>query len=156
YTASIVSNVAVVFATLLAGVVCDRVGLRRMFIFSGAFVAVVAVPALVVAANGFVGGTAGSAVIGICKGGLAGPAFVALSQMFPVAVRITAGSLGYNVVQTIFGGTGPVIGLSLNDITGGPNGFAIYLAMLAAITAIAAWFARAAFDRTDSTHRTHL
>jgi MHS family proline/betaine transporter-like MFS transporter len=152
YTATIVSNVAVIVATLVAGSFCDRLGLRRMFIICGAIVAVVAVPTLVLAANGFVGGLVGSVGIGICKGLLAVPALVALSQLFPVAIRITAGALAYNVVQAIFGGTGPAIGVTLNRITDGPNGFAVYLAALAAITAIAALLARSTFAKnTDAT-----
>lgn len=151
YTATIVSNIAVIAATLVVGSFCDRIGLRRMFIVSGIIVAVVAVPALILASHGLTGGLIGSVVIGICKGLLAVPALVALSQLFPVAVRITAGALAYNVVQAIFGGTGPVIGVTLNDLTGGPNGFAIYLAVLATLTAVTAWRAKSTFASIGST-----
>ncbi|NHU48910.1 MFS transporter [Rhodococcus sp. A14] len=150
YTASIVSNVAVIASTLVVGLYCDRIGLRTTFIVSGTIVAIVAVPALMLAAHGYTGGIVGSAVIGICKGMLAVPALLALSQMFPIAVRITAGALAYNVVQAIFGGTGPAIGVTLNELTGGPNGFALYLAVLAAVTTLTAWCARNAFDRSDN------
>jgi len=152
YTATIVSNVAVIVATLVAGSFCDRLGLRRMFVIGGGVVAVVAVPTLVLASNGFVGGLIGSAGIGICKGLLAVPALVALSQLFPIAVRITAGALAYNVVQAVFGGTGPAIGITLNELTDGPNGFAVYLAALAAVTAVTAVVARSTFTHdTDAT-----
>jgi MHS family proline/betaine transporter-like MFS transporter len=145
YTATIVSNIAVIAATLVVGSFSDRIGLRRLFIAGGVFVAVAAVPALFLAANGFFGGLIGSGIIGVCKGLLAVPALVALSQLFPVAVRITAGALAYNVVQAIFGGTGPAIGVALNELTNGPNGFGVYLAVLAGVTAIAAWLARGVF-----------
>ncbi|BBY30005.1 MFS transporter [Mycolicibacterium sediminis] len=151
YTATIVSNVAVIVATLVAGSFCDRIGLRKMFMIGGGVVAVVAVPTLVLASNGFVGGLLGSVGIGICKGLLAVPALVALSQLFPIAVRITAGALAYNVVQAVFGGTGPAIGITLNELTDGPNGFALYLAALAAITAVTAFAARSTFaNDTDA------
>lgn len=150
YTATIVSNIAVIAATLVVGSFSDRIGLRRLFLLSGIVVAIAAIPALVLAANGFIGGLLGSALIGICKGLLAVPALVALSQLFPVAVRITAGALAYNVVQAIFGGTGPAIGVALNELTGGPNGFGLYLTVLACITAVTAWLARGTFARSTT------
>ena len=130
---------------------CDRIGLRRTFVLAGGAVAVLAVPSLALAAQGLSGGFIGSAAIGACKGLLALPALLAMSQIFPLAVRITAGALAYNVVQSIFGGTGPFVGVWLNDVTGGPNGFAVYLAVLALITVVTALVCRRTFTRANGT-----
>ena len=64
------------------------------------------------------------------------PALLALSAIFPSAVRVTAGALAYNVAQSLFGGTGPFIGVWLNDTTGSPYGFGVYLAVLALVTVV--------------------
>lgn len=134
YTTTIVSNVALIAATLLAGLYGDRLGLRRSMMLGGGVVAVFAVPGLVVASNGLAGGVTGAIVLGACKGLLAAPALLAVSQIFPTAVRVTAGALAYNVTQALFGGTGPIIGVWLNHSTGGPYGFGIYLAVLGLVT----------------------
>lgn len=145
--ATILSNVAVIVATLVAGLVCDRLGLRRTLVIAGVVVTVAAVPALALAADGLAGGIVGGLVIGACKGLLALPALLALSAVFPPAVRVTAGALAYNVTQSLFGGTGPIIGVWLDHTTGGPLGLGIYLAALALVTVVGAVWARSVFDR---------
>ncbi|HET6500688.1 MAG TPA: MFS transporter [Amycolatopsis sp.] len=145
YTVTIVSNLLVIVGTLIMGRVCDRLGLRRALVLAGVVTALLGVPSLVLAASGIGGAYLGAALIGACKGLLAVPTLLAISQMFPTGVRITAGALAYNVAQSIFGGTGPVIGVWLNATTGGPYGLGVYLAVLAAITAVAALAARRMF-----------
>lgn len=138
YTVTIVSNVAVIGTVLLAGCYGDRLGLQKMMIAGGLVIAVLSVPALLAASDGFVGGIWGAVLLGACKGFIALPALLAMSQIFPPAVRVTAGALAYNVTQSLFGGTGPLIGLWLNDVTGGPYGFGIYISVLGLIAAIGA------------------
>jgi MHS family proline/betaine transporter-like MFS transporter len=153
YNATIVSNIAVIVATLVLGVVCDRIGLRRTFTLAGIVVTVAAVPSMALAAHGFTGAMIGGFLIGACKGLLAVPALLALSAVFPPSVRVTAGALAYNVAQSVFGGTGPFIGVWLNDTTGGPYGYGVYLAALALVTALVSALAHRFFDRryTDVT-----
>jgi MHS family proline/betaine transporter-like MFS transporter len=146
YNATILSNVALILATLVAGLFCDRFGLRRTLMLAGVVVAVAAVPALALAAQGLAGGFVGGFLIGACKGLLAVPALLALSAVFPPAVRVTAGALAYNVTQALFGGTGPIIGVWLNHTTGSPYGLGIYLAVLAVITVIGSLLARRVFE----------
>jgi MHS family proline/betaine transporter-like MFS transporter len=146
YNATIVSNIFVIVGTLVMGPVADKIGLRKTLSLAGAVVAVLAIPSLALAANGELGAFTGGALIGACKGLLALPALLAISQIFPTAVRVTAGALAYNVAQAVFGGTGPIIGVWLNDITGGPYGLGVYLAVLALITAITAGRAKRTFD----------
>src|SRR5690606_35854934 len=128
------------------GVLCERIGLRRTMTVAGVIVAVLAVPGLVVGAQGLAGGVVGGVVIGACKGLLALPALLAVSQLFPGPVRVTAGALAYNVVQAVFGGTGPIVGVWLNNSTGSPYGFGLYLAVLAAVTAAFSFLARRVWD----------
>lgn len=150
YNATIVSNVMVIAGTLVMGPVADKIGLRKALSLTGLVVAILAVPSLALAAGGGVGAFTGGALIGACKGLLALPALLAISQIFPTAVRVTAGALAYNVAQALFGGTGPIIGVWLNDVTGGPYGLGVYLAALGLITAVVAFFARRTFDHDEA------
>lgn len=153
YNATIVSDVFVIVGSLVMGPVADRIGLRRTLSLTGLAVAILAVPSLAFAAGGGFGAIAGGALLGACKGVLALPALLAISQIFPTAVRVTAGALAYNVSQALFGGTGPIIGVWLNEVTGGPYGFGVYLAALALVTAVVTVFARRTFDHDDA--KTH-
>ncbi|MET7994997.1 MFS transporter [Amycolatopsis sp. NPDC005232] len=150
YNATIVSNVLVIAGTLVMGPVADKIGLRKALSLTGLVVAILAVPSLALAAGGGVGAFTGGALIGACKGLLALPALLAISQIFPTAVRVTAGALAYNVAQAVFGGTGPIIGVWLNDVTGGPYGLGVYLAVLGLVTAIVAFRARRTFDHDEA------
>ena len=150
YNATIVSNVLVIAGTLAMGPVADRIGLRKALGLAGLVVAILAVPSLALAASGGFGSFTGSAIIGACKGVLALPALLAVSQIFPTAVRVTAGALAYNIAQAVFGGTGPIIGVWLNEVTGGPFGLGVYLAILGLITVVVTMRARATFDHVPT------
>ncbi|MEV4597015.1 MFS transporter [Amycolatopsis sp. NPDC049253] len=150
YNATIVSNVLVIAGTLVMGPVADKIGLRKALSLTGLVVAILAVPSLALAAGGGVGAFTGGALIGACKGLLALPALLAISQIFPTAVRVTAGALAYNVAQAVFGGTGPIIGVWLNDVTGGPYGLGVYLAALGLVTAVVSFYARRTFDHDEA------
>jgi MHS family proline/betaine transporter-like MFS transporter len=150
YNATIVSNVLVIAGTLAMGPVADRLGLRRALSLAGLVVAILAVPSLALAASGGAGAFTGGALIGACKGVLALPALLAISQIFPTSVRVTAGALAYNIAQSLFGGTGPIIGVWLNDITHGPYGLGVYLAALALVTAVVAILSRRTFDHDEA------
>lgn len=155
YNATIVSNLFVIAGTLAMGPVADKIGLRRTLSLTGLVVAILAVPSLALAGGGGLGAFTGGALIGACKGLLALPALLAISQIFPTSVRVTAGALAYNVAQALFGGTGPIIGVWLNDVTGGPYGLGVYLAVLGLITAVVAARAKRTFDHDEApTHGT--
>jgi MFS transporter, MHS family, proline/betaine transporter len=73
YNVTIVSNVLVIAGALAVGLVCDRIGLRRMLVLAGIVTALLAVPALALAASGIGGGYLGAALVRACKGLLAVP-----------------------------------------------------------------------------------
>lgn len=150
YNVTIVSNVLVILGSLAMGPVADKIGLRRTLSFTGLAVAIIGIPALALAADGGLGAFVGGALIGACKGVLALPALLAISQIFPTAVRVTAGALAYNVTQAVFGGTGPIIGVWLNKVTDGPCGLGVYLAALGFITAVVAFVAKRTFDHDET------
>lgn len=138
YLATVLAGVMVIGAVLVCGRFADRIGLRKMMIGGTAFVAVLGVPSFLIAANGVAGGLIGSALLGLCKGVIAVPSLLAVSQIFPTSVRVTAGALSYNVTNTVFGGTAPLIGVWLNGALDLSYGLGVYLVVLSLFTMLIA------------------
>jgi MHS family proline/betaine transporter-like MFS transporter len=76
------------------------------------------------------------------KGIVAVAGAMAMSYMFPARVRVTAGAFAYNVCTITFGAAGPAIGLWLNDATGTSTAFSVYLAVVGALSVVAACVGR--------------
>lgn len=132
--ANTLSSVMVVVFVLAFSPIADRIGLRNAMLVGAGLVAVAIVPGFILAGNGLVGGFAGAALLGICKGVLAVPSLLAVSQIFPARIRVTAGGLSYNLAQSILGGTAPFIAVGLNAITGNSLFFSSYIVLAAVVT----------------------
>jgi MHS family proline/betaine transporter-like MFS transporter len=89
------------------------------------------------------GALVGGCLLGIGKGVVAVAGAMAMSYMFPARVRVTAGAFAYNVCTVVFGAAGPIIGLWLNDTTGTNTAFSVYLAVVGALSVVAAFVGRA-------------
>lgn len=63
-----------------------------------------------------------------------------LASMFPTAIRASGVSIGYNIGQAVFGGTLPLIALTLVEYTGNKFAPAWYLFVLALVAIIAALY----------------
>jgi MFS transporter, MHS family, proline/betaine transporter len=138
YWISVVINLVMIGATLIAGRLMANHGLQRTFVIGGFFIAVVSVPAFAVATHGAAGALVGGSLLGIGKGIVAVAGAMAMSHMFPPSVRVTAGAFAYNVCTIVFGAAGPAIGLWLNDTTKSSTAFSVYLAAVGALSVIAA------------------
>jgi MFS transporter, MHS family, proline/betaine transporter len=69
------------------------------------------------------GGTFASALLGglvfaACGSLFAGCMAATMVEMFPTRTRYTGVALGYNVGQTLLGGTAPLVGTALIQLTG--------------------------------------
>ncbi|BAH47158.1 MFS transporter [Rhodococcus sp. NPDC019627] len=142
YNVSLAINVVMIATTLAAGRVMFRYGLQRTFIVGGLFIAVVSVPAFAISTLGIVGALIGGSLLSIGKGLVAVAAAMAMSYMFPAKVRVTAGAFAYNVCTILFGAAGPSLGIWLNSVTGSNITFSVYLAIVGALSAIAAIIGR--------------
>nr|MCH9769299.1 MFS transporter [Gammaproteobacteria bacterium] len=58
---------------------------------------------------------------------------IAISEMFPFAVRCTGSAIGYNLALTIFGGTTPIVAQGLLLLTKSNSAPAWYISILALI-----------------------
>ncbi|MFC4945080.1 MFS transporter [Pseudonocardia sp. GCM10023141] len=150
YYVSLAINVVMIAATLLTGRFMARYGLQRTFVLGGVFIAVVAVPSFAVATQGVGGALLGGALLSAGKGIVAVAGAMAMSHMFPAAVRVTAGALAYNVCTIAFGAAGPTIGIWLNASTGSSLTFSVYIGVVAVISAAAAVMGRARLRARDT------
>lgn len=137
YNITLLTDVVLIVAALVAGRLLSRWGMYRLLLSGSLFVAVTVVPAFVLAATSFWGAVLGGALLAVGKGVLAVPVALAISQMFPARVRITAGSFSYNASVVVFGATGPLLGVWLNGRFDNSYAFSVYLAAVAVIAVVA-------------------
>ncbi|MCI3244883.1 MULTISPECIES: MFS transporter [Streptomyces] len=142
YWISVVVNLVMIGATLVAGRLMSNHGLQRTFVIGGLFIAVISVPAFALASHGVAGALVGGSLLAVGKGIVAVAGAMAMSYMFPARVRVTAGAFAYNVCTITFGAAGPAIGLWLNDATGTSTAFSVYLAVVGALSVVAACVGR--------------
>ena len=136
YGANTVASAMVVVFVLLASPLADRIGLRRMTIVGSLSVAVLVVPGFLLASSGVTGAYAGAALLGAIKGVMAVPSLLAVSQIFPAGIRVTAGGLSYNLAQSILGGTAPLVAVGLNTLFDSSLVFSSYLVLAALVTLV--------------------
>ncbi|WP_255953850.1 MFS transporter [Streptomyces odontomachi] len=136
YGINTLNSVMVVVCLLAFCPVADRIGLRRATIVGSLVVAVGVVPGFALASSGVTAAWLGGALLGLCKGVMAVPSLLAVSQIFPAHIRVTAGGLSYNVAQALLGGTAPLIGVWLNSVTGSALFFSSYLVLAALVTLV--------------------
>lgn len=134
--ANLLASVMVVVFVLLFSPVADRIGLRRAMIVASIVLIIGIVPGYAVAGSGLVGGFLGAAILGTCKGVLAVPALLAISQIFPAGIRVTAGGLSYNISASVLGGTAPVIAVWLNGVSHNSLLFSAYLVFYGILTLV--------------------
>lgn len=134
--ANLFASAMVVILVLVFSPVADRIGLRRSMITACVVLIIGIIPGFAIAGSGVVGGFLGAAILGACKGILAVPMLLAVSQIFPAGIRVTAGGLSYNVATSLLGGTAPFAAVWLNRLSGSPQFFSAYLIFFAVVTLV--------------------
>ena len=129
------SLMALTFATILApfmGRLSDRIGRRKMMQMSATLLAVLTIPAYMLAQAGTLASATASQLM-ISIGAVAANVVtsVLISEMFSTDVRYTASGLSYNVTYAIFGGTAPYIATWLVATTENALAPAIYVSIVA-------------------------
>lgn len=141
--ASLISNsiaLTVAFVTMpLAGLVSDHVGRRPTMMVGAALSAVFAIPAYLLASAGTLGtAVAGQCLLAFALGTFFGPVGIVFLELFPTRTRYSGAAIGYNTAYVVFGGTAPLVGTWLVDVTGSLLAPAIYMAVLAAAVFVVA------------------
>jgi MFS transporter, MHS family, proline/betaine transporter len=134
--ANLTASVMIVVFVLAFSPIADRIGLRKAMIVASIVLIVGIVPGYALAGTGVAGGFIGAAILGACKGVLAVPALLAVSQIFPAGIRVTAGGLAFNVSASLLGGTAPFVAVALTGASHNSLGFSAYLVFFAVLTLV--------------------
>ena len=125
----------------LAGMVCDRMGRRRMLLFNSIFVVLITVPGFYILHLGFTPmALVIFAIFTIASSLEQGTTCVAIVENYPLTTRYTGVSLGYNLGNGFFGGTVPIISQWLIYTTHYNLAPAFYITFCAFITVLVVFF----------------
>ncbi len=140
--ATAVVGVCVLIFSLLGGWLSDRFGRRFVMIVPRALLVLIAYPAflLMIREPGAATLLTMSALMAALTATSAAPSLVAISELFPRAIRSAALSLTYAFSVTVFGGTTQLVVTYLIGVTGDPLAPAYYL-IVASIAGAIAMFA---------------
>ena len=101
-----------------AGALSDKVGRRAMWRVSLIGLLVAVVPLYMLMATGLAGAIIGFIVLGLLYIPQLATITATFPALFPTQVRFAGFAIAYNVSTSIFGGTAPVIGSGLINLTG--------------------------------------
>ncbi len=139
--ALIVNTLAMILMIALmpvAGRLADRLGYKPVLVGAMVATAIVVYPLFVWIDTGkLTAMVVAMMVFAVVNGFLQGPTPVAMVAQFPVEIRYSAMAVGYNVSMAVFGGTAPLIATWLISTTGNLAAPAWYVAVIAAVSAVA-------------------
>ena len=143
WTVHALAAVIEILAIPLYGWLSDKVGRRPVYLFGAIFTGVFAFPFFwLVEAS-----TTGLMVLGVVcalvfgHAAMYGPQASFFSELFGTRVRYSGASLGYQLASVIAGGLSPLIAAGLLQRTGGSWAIALFVAGMAAVTAISVFLA---------------
>jgi MFS transporter, MHS family, proline/betaine transporter len=142
--------VLMIFITLFAGWLSDKIGRRKIFVGNLIFIIVASPFLLNVMESGDFGLVIfAQIVIAVMAAMYIGPEPALQAELYPTAVRNTALSVSYNTATSVFGGTAPYIIESLVQNTGTITTSVYYIMAAAIISLIALYFYK---DRSLEDH----
>ena len=133
-------NMAIMLGVILAAAwLSDKIGRKPVMAAAAIGLAIFAWPLMALMQTGeFVNVLLGQLGLRPAVGGYTAVIPIAICELFPRSVRCSAVSTAYNITLGAVGGTAPMVATWLiDDVTGYPLAPAIYIALGAAISAIA-------------------
>jgi MHS family proline/betaine transporter-like MFS transporter len=142
--ATTVALLALLLLTPLTALISDRVGRKPMFLAAALGYALLSYPVFLGMTSGtFTSALLGGLVFAVCGSLFTGCMAATLVEMFPSRTRYTGVAIGYNLGQTVLGGTAPLVGTALVHLTGTELAPAFYLIGWAAVGGVACLFIKA-------------
>lgn len=127
-----------IFTTLFAGVVSDRIGRRRTYLFGFGFQLVWSIPMFLMIDTGNMGLIVFSVLVFTIPIGLSyGPQSAMYSEMFPSRTRLSGVSISYAIGAILGGAFAPTIAQYLTGATGWVGTVGVYLTIMAIISGTA-------------------
>lgn len=154
-TANTLALLLLLAITPLTALISDRVGRRPMYLASAAGYALLSYPLFVLmAGGGFASAVLGLLVFAAVNGFYSGCMAATMVELFPTRTRYSGVAIGYNLGQAILGGTAPLVGTALIDLTQNALAPTYYLIGCALIAGAASSFIPVRHDRPlDETTR---
>jgi len=137
--ATAVVGICVLVFSLVGGWLSDRIGRRSLMIVPRVLLLVIAYPAflLMIRQPGAVTLLSMSGLIAALGSLSAAPGLVAMTELFPRAIRSAGLSIAYAIIVTVFGGTTQLVITYLIGVTGDPLSPAYYLIATSVIGVLA-------------------
>ena len=146
--------VLMIFVTLFAGWLSDKIGRQKIFVMNLIFIIVVSPFIMLVMENGeFAAVIIAQIILAIMAAVYIGPEPALQAEFYPTEVRNTALSVSYNTATSLFGGTTPYIVASLVHNTGTITSSVYYIVVSAIVGLIALYFYK---DRSLRDHKIHI
>jgi MHS family proline/betaine transporter-like MFS transporter len=140
-TANTIALVALLLLTPFTALLSDRVGRRPMYLISALGYALLSYPLFVLMSGGtlvtaVIGGLAFAGVNSAFSGCMA----ATMVELFPTRTRYTGVAIGYNLAQTLLGGTAPGVATGLIYLTGDKLAPTYYLILCGVVTGLFSLF----------------
>jgi MHS family proline/betaine transporter-like MFS transporter len=147
-TATTIALTALLLLTPLTALLSDRVGRKPMFLAAALGYALLTYPMFLRMSEGtFAGALLGGLVFATCSSLVAGCMAATMVELFPTRTRYTGVAIGYNLGQTLLGGTAPLVGTALIHLTGNDLAPAFYLMGCAPVGSVACLFIKSRHGR---------
>lgn len=139
--ANTVALLALLVLTPLTAVVSDRVGRKPMYLAAALGYAVLSYPLFaMMSRGGYPAAVVGGLAFATCNSLFSGCMGATMVELFPTRTRYTGVALGYNIGQAVLGGTAPLFGTALVELTGNKLAPTFYLIVCAIVAGVAALF----------------
>jgi MHS family proline/betaine transporter-like MFS transporter len=126
---------ALLVLTPFTAIVSDRVGRKPMFLGAALGYALLSYPLfLMMSAGTFTAALLGGLMFASCNSLYSGCMAATMVELFPTRTRYTGVAIGYNLGQALLGGTAPLVGTALIDLTGNKLAPTFYLIASALVT----------------------
>ncbi|PCJ29724.1 MAG: MFS transporter [Rickettsiales bacterium] len=145
--------IIMIFVTLFAGWLSDKIGRRKIFILNLLFIIAVIPFLMEVMENGtFTAVIGAQVIIAIIAATYIGPEPALQAEFYPTSIRNTALSISYNTGTSVFGGTAPYIMESLVQNTNTITSSVYYIITCAFVSLAALYFYKdkSSYDRAKA------